>query len=132
MADLVGFIKQKLLEGWILTCCVKDCVEPLKQFTDVVYVFEEYGVALVRKTEALKRFLEISDEEFEKLRIILYNPSFTRATGLCYPENWINDEFGEKEAEYAARAVLSSVLKAEAFYRHMVFLLNEHSISCQC
>jgi len=121
LSSLVNFIKQKLLEGWVLTCCVKDCVEPLKQFADVIHVFEEYGVALIKKTEDLKRFLEISDEEFEKLRIILYNPSFTRATGLCYPENWINDKFDEKEAEHAARAVLNNVLKAEAIYMHMVF-----------
>jgi len=121
LSSLVNFVKQKLLEGWVLACCVRDCVEPLKQFTDVIYIFEDFGVALIKKTEDLKRFLEIHDEEFEKLRIILYNPSFTRATGFCYTENWIRDALDEEEAERLAKEVLGNVLRAEAVYMHMVF-----------
>ena len=121
LSSLVDFVKQKLLEGWVLTCCVRDCVEPLKQFTDVIYIFEDVGVALIKKTEDLKRFLEIHDEEFEKLRMILYNPSFTRATGFCYTENWIRDVLDEEEAERLAKEVLGNVLRAETVYMHMVF-----------
>jgi hypothetical protein len=119
--EAVKLIKQKLLEGWIVTCCVKDCVEPLKQFTEVIYIYKDFGLALIKKTEALKRFLEVSDEEFEKLRIILYNPSFTRATGLCYTENWVRDTLDEEEAECIAKEVLSNMLKAETIYIHMLF-----------
>jgi hypothetical protein len=123
LSSLADFVKQKLLEGWVLTCCVRVCVEPLEQFSEVIYVYRDFGLALIKKTEALKRFLEVSDEEFEKLRIILYNPSFTRTTGLCYTENWLSDELDEEEAERTARAVLGNILKAETLYLNMVLLL---------
>jgi hypothetical protein len=121
LSSLANFIKQKLLEGWVLTCCVKDCVEPLKQFTEVIYVYEGYGLALVKKSEDLKRFLEVSDEEFEKLRIILYNPSFTKTTGLCYTENWVSDKLDEEEAEHLARVMLENIRKAERLYLNTLF-----------
>ena len=119
-ADPVKLIKQRLLEGWVLTCCVKDCVEPLKQLTEVIYIHEGYGLALIKKTENLKRFLEVSDEEFEKLRVILYNPSFTAATGLCYTENWLSDELSEEAAGQLARDILEYVRKAEMMYLNTV------------
>jgi len=119
--EAVKLIKQKLLEGWILTCCVKDCVEPLKQLTEVIYVYEDYGLALIKKSEALKRFLEVSDEEFEKLRVILYNPGFTASTGLCYTENWISDELSEEVAGQLAGGILEYVRKAEMVYLNVAF-----------
>jgi hypothetical protein len=119
--EAVKLIKQKLLEGWILTCCVKECVEPLKQLTEVIYVYEGYGLALIKKTEDLKRFLEVSDEEFEKLRVVLFNPRFTAATGLCYTENWLSDELSEEVAEQLARDVIGYVRKAEVVYLNVVF-----------
>jgi len=120
--SLVEKIKSLLLEkNYVIACCCRECVEPLKRITNVLYIDAGIGLALIEKAQGLKELLGIDDNTLRDLRVL----ALSIREGYCYAEMFLGDIDSEKAEEIALTAL--AIVKLSKLFRNPVEASTQYS-----
>jgi len=119
--EFVERIKSLLLKNYAIACCCRECVEPLKRITNVLYIDAGIGLVLIEKVQGLKELLGIDDSTLKDLRVL----ALSIREGYCYAEMFLGDIDSEKAEEIALAAL--AIVKLSKLFRNPVAASTQYS-----